>query len=454
MGVDRGLLACSAYAHLGITTAPAAGSPGRFAPMTPVQSSRRRASVPLQHAVVALVVAYPVLLLVVDGWVNTLFGLLLILSPFVLWQVDGPGTRAQLDSRRVWRYALAMAALPFAVLLAEWANHRWAWRFYDAPSRFLFAVPVFLAVRRLPRRRLRLIGLGFAAGAIAALVEVTLDPNRSFGPHRIGTSFLNPIHFGDLSLSLGLLAALSIDWGTRDPLWARVLKALGLCAGLYASVLSGSRGGWVALPVLGAGWLWLHRGQIPSARLWVTAVGAVAAGVAAYLLVPEIHHRIGLIVVDLVDFRHGMDNTSVGIRFQLWRVAWMLFEQHPLFGVGPGGFKAVMPQMLQAGQLTALAADFGRQEVHSEIMSKLSQMGVFGLAALMSAYFVPFALFARALPSQDAMRRRAAEMGLALVACFVVYGLTVEIFILSMSAAFFTLTTAVLLGVAWNDSPE
>ena len=434
--------------------APAAGGPGRCDPMTPAPSPTRRASGALQHAVIALVVAYPVLLLVVAGWVNTLFGLLLILSPFVLWQVDGPGARARLDPRGVRLYALAMAAMPLAVLLGEWANHRWAWRFYDVPSRFLFAVPVFLAVRRVPRRRLRLIGLGFAAGAIAALIDVTLAPNHAFGPHRVGTSFLNPIHFGDLALSLGVLGAWSIDWGTRDPAWARVFKTLGLCAGLYASLLSGSRGGWVALPALGLLWLWLRRGKIPPARLWLSAAGAVTAALAAYLLVPEIHHRIGLIVVDLVDFHHGMDNTSVGIRFQLWRVAWMLFEQHPLFGVGPGGFKAMMPQMQQAGQLTALAADFGRQEVHNEILSKLSQMGVFGFAALMGAYFVPFALFARALRGADATRRRAGEMGLALVVCFVVYGLTVEIFILSMTAAFFTLTTAVLLGVAWNDSPE
>ncbi len=454
MGGGRGLLACPGYAHHGITAGFEPGSPACCDSMNPATSPTRRASRPLQQAVVALVVAYPVLLLVVDGWVNTLFGLLLILSPFVLWQVDAPGAQPQLDRRGVWAYALAMASLPLAVLLAEWASQRWAWRFYDAPSRFLFAVPVFLALRRIPRRRLRLIGLGFAAGAIAALLDVLLDPNHSFGPHRVGTSFLNPIHFGDLSLSLGLLAALSIDWGTRDPAWARGLKGLALCAGLSASVLSGSRGGWVALPVLGLGWLWLRRGQIAPARLWLSGFGAVVAGVGAYLLVPEIHHRIGLILVDLVDFRHGMDNTSVGIRFQLWRVAWMLFEQHPLFGIGPGGFKAVMPQMLQAGQLTALAADFGRQEVHSEIMSKLSQMGVSGFVALMSAYFVPFALFARGLRSDDATRRRAAEMGLALVLCFAVYGLTVEIFILSMTAAFFTLTTAVLLGIAWNDSRE
>ena len=454
MGVGRGLLACSAYAHLGITTAFEAGSAARCDPMNPASSRTRRASVPLQHAVVALVVAYPVLLLVVAGWVNTLFGLLLILSPFVLWQVDAPGARAQLDRRGVWAYTLAMASLPLAVLLAEWANHRWAWRFYDVPSRFLFAVPVFLAVRRVPRRHLRLIGPALAAGAIAALIDVTLAPNHAFGPHRVGTSFLNPIHFGDLSLSLGLLGALSIDWGGRDRVWVRGFKALGLCAGLYASELSGSRGGWVALPALVLGWLWLRRGQVPPARLWLSAAGAAAAGLAAYLLVPEIHHRIGLIVVDLVDFHHGMDNTSVGIRFQLWRVAWMLFEQHPLFGVGPGGFKALMPQMQQAGQLTALAADFGRQEVHNEILSKLSQMGVLGFAALMSVYFVPSALFARVLRSGDATRRRAGEMGLALVLCFVVYGLTVEIFILSMTAAFFTLTTAVLLGIAWNDSPE
>ncbi len=417
-------------------------------------SGSGRAATALQGAVVALVVAYPTLLLVVRGWVNTLFGLLLILSPFVLAGMPARGARAGVDRAGMRLYALAMAALPLAVLLAQWASHRWAWRFYDVPARFLFAFPVFLALRRVPRRRLHWIGTGFAIGAIAAVVDISIDPSRSFGPHRIGTSFLNPIHFGDLALSLGLLSAFSVDWGARDPAPLRILKALGLCAGVYASVQSGSRGGWVALPVLGLLWLWLRRRQLPRAALASGVAALAGVGLLAFLLVPEIHHRLGLILVDLVDFRHGVDNTSVGIRFQLWRVAWMLFEQHPLFGIGPGGFKAVMPQMLQGGQLTALAAHYGRAEVHSEIFSKLSQMGVVGLAALLSVYAVPFALFARALRGDDATRRRAAEMGLALVACFAVYGLTVEIFILSMTAAFFALTTAVLLAIAMNDARE
>lgn len=44
-----------------------------------------------------------------------------------------------------------------------------------------------------------------------------------------------------------------------------------------------------------------------------------------------------------------------------------------------GGFKALMGPMELSGQLTPLAADFGRQEVHSELLSRLSQLGISGL---------------------------------------------------------------------------
>jgi len=160
-----------------------------------------------------------------------------------------------------------------------------------------------------------------------------------------------------------------------------------------------------------------------------------------------------LIFSNLHAFDHGNEDTSIGIRFQLWKAAWLIFTEHPLFGVGMGGFKALMTPMQQAGLLTPLAADFGRQEVHSEILSRLSQLGVVGLGAITAVYAVPGWLFWRRREAASPACRAAARMGLALVVGFVVYGLTVETFDLTMTAAFYALTVAVLLAAAYPKHP-
>ena len=64
---------------------------------------------------------------------------------------------------------------------------------------------------------------------------------RDSGDDRIGSVFLNPIHFGDRALSV--LSAIALNWWRKDSARWRTLTIEGLSAGLAASSLSGARGG-------------------------------------------------------------------------------------------------------------------------------------------------------------------------------------------------------------------
>jgi O-antigen ligase len=289
------------------------------------------------------------------------------------------------------------------------------------------------------------------AGALVAAVAITYAP-KNWGNGRLGTSFVNPIHFGDLALTLGALAAVSMDWSGRDATWLRGLKVCALVAGLYASMKTGARGGWAAIPLFVALGLWFQRKNLPPHRLAWYAAAACALAIASYLLLPEVHHRIDMIEENLAAYQGGQDNTSLGIRFQLWHAALLIFEKNPLFGVGMGGFKALMPAMQKAGVVTPLAAALGEGEVHSEMLSRLCQLGIFGLIAIISVYAVPALMFARRPFNGAASRIRSAQMGMVLIGVFFVYGLSVETFDLTMTAAFYSLTAAILLASAYNEN--
>lgn len=424
--------------------------------------------------VISLLVAYPALTLIVPGAVNAAIFLLFLLSIGWLVRDHWLGYRgakngfmnaaeqppASLDQRAAVLYFLSMIGLPAAVFISQWANHRWGWPYYDAVSRFLISAPIFFALRRLDPDALLKVWAGFIIGALAAAGYAFFVPHiwgSATGLVRIGTSFVNPIHFGDIALTLGIIPLFGISWHEKKvstTLWLyRFLALIAAISGLYASLLSGSRGGWIAIPAF------LILAYLSNRKTIKFRAAATATIVFFFVLLvgydkmPDIQQRINLIFNNLHAFDQGNENTSIGIRIQLWRVALMIFIDHPLFGVGMGGFKALMTPMQQAGYLTPLAADFGRQEVHSEILSRLSQLGLTGFIAIISVYVVPAWMFWRRLNAQLSASHAAARMGLAFVVGFFIYGLTVETFDLTMTAAFYALTTAVLLSATYSAIP-
>ena len=425
----------------------------------------------LSSTVMILLLIYPALTLTVAGAVNTVFfvlfllgiGALLAFRPFNRVSYGACSSPDPLSPSQAWLYALAMAALPLAVFIGQWANDRWGWPYYDAVSRFLLSTAIFFSLRRIPAQKLMIVWYGLVIGAFSsAMVAVVMPHNwgSDDGVARIGSSFVNPIHFGDIALTLGVLPLFGLGWRSDggavrrhgDLIWA----VLALMAGSYASILSGSRGGWIALPVFAALALLINRSDVSKFHLGWSALGSVVLLGSIWLALPEFRHRIDLVASNLKAFDRGHESTSIGVRLQLWKAAWLIFTQHPWFGVGMGGFKEWMGPMQQAGLLTPMAADFGRQEVHSEILSRLSQLGLVGLCAILAVYVVPVWLFWHRLRCADPASRAAARMGLAFVVGFVVYGLTVETFDLTMTAAFYALTTAVLLAAAYplNSQPH
>lgn len=388
--------------------------------------------------VYAALLAYPAVFFL-RGWMNAAMLLLLVLAP---WLGGAPAPSTRCERRAIIAYVLAMTAMPLTVLVGEWSQQQWAGRFFDAPSRFLLAVPILFALRKLRPEQFRWFGPGLAAGAMYSLASIAIHP-YAYSPHRYGLPFLHPIPFGDLALTFGVLSAMSIDWPVRDATWMRWFKRLGLVCGLATSLLSGSRGGWIALPFYGLWWLWFRRADLSLRRIALIVGAACVGAVVLVLAVPAIHQRVELIGSNLVEFHQGDPNTSIGIRLQLWHAAWLLIRDHLWFGVGPEGFRQAMSGMLAGGVLTADAAHIAMAE--NAILAKTLADGIFGTLAVLGVYLVPLAVFLRRQAQGAAWQRQAARMGLVLVTGYFIYGLSVEIFVLSMLSAFYALTCTLLL---------
>ena len=402
----------------------------------------------LTRCIQSLLFAYPILLLTVKGGMSTSFFLLLALSLYLIFVAEKGSIRQEMDRVAVL-VILAMSTTFISVLLTQIYHMDGSARDFDSVSRFLFAVPIFLVLRNMDSKLLGIIQYGFPAGAILIFIIIWMS-----GQHTEARSYFNiHIHLGDLALMLGFLSIFSINWTQKDSPLLAGIKALGLVAGLYVSLVSGARGGWAAIPVFFLVWILttskFKHGVIT--RLSIAAIVMVLVAIVSYLTVNTVHIRLDAAISDLTTTN---PDTSLGIRFQLWKAAIQLFMQNPILGVGADGFGRAMDMLSDSGLLTKLAADIGKGEVHSYYFAILARFGIVGVISTLLLFGIPLRLFYRALSSHHDSQRVAARMGLTLVLGFIVFCVSVEMFNLKMVATFYGVTLAVLLAAATNSRVE
>ncbi|MFA6970071.1 MAG: O-antigen ligase family protein [Gallionella sp.] len=393
-----------------------------------------------------LLFCYPLLLLTVKGGMNTLFFMLVALSLFTIFK--SRRERPQYLDGSAIAFMLVMASGVAAIFLSQLYHGNFSARHYDAASRLLLAIPVYLVLRNANIRTLSWLQYGLPLGAISALLVVLLIPGHYANSDRASTAFLHPIYFGDLALMLGLLSLFSINWLSRDSTSIVTLKTFGCLAGIYVSIISQSRGGWIAIPILLTVWLVMQNKKRGIIKLSYAFPLLLITLLASYFFVDIVQQRIDRIFLDLAAFSNGQADTSVGQRLQLWKAALYLYSNNPVFGVGPEGFANSMTALSQSGFITEEAAQLGRGEVHSQILANLVGLGIPGLFSILSIYFVPLFIFMRSTKSSSNAKRTAGMMGICLTLGFFIFGLTVETFNIKMLVSFYSLTLAILLAAA------
>jgi O-antigen ligase len=400
----------------------------------------------VEIAATLLLISYPTLMLVVKGGMNGVFLLMLLLAMLV-WVFRPIGLNAVIWQREWTAYVAAMVAMPVAIFISQTFHQNYTAHPYDAASRYFLAIPVFMLLQRLRLNIFTVLQFAFPAAAITGLLLA-----RDYDSDgRLYISTMDKIHFGDFEMILGVLSLFSLNWFGRDKMLLRMFKVSGFIAGLAASLASDSRGGWLAMPMFIAFFIYFKSGRISLRLIVFTLTLVMLTFTLLYSFNKQFSERVDQSVAEITAFNQN-DNrfSSLNNRQKLFKAAIEMFLHNPIIGVGPEGYALGMQSMVEAGKLTALDAVYGRAEVHNDILSKAAGMGVFGLLAILAIYIVPFRLFWRATKSSWAQVRRAGILGLTFVSGFFVFGLTVEILNLTMATAFYSFTVAVLLAACYN----
>jgi O-antigen ligase len=356
----------------------------------------------------SLVLLFPLLSLV-TGFGIGLAGFLFLFTACLWWRDCLAALRAHWPQTR-WVLLAFLLHLACVLWLAPGRAH--GANAVDGPLRMCIAGAAMLVVQTA-RPSLRALWLGVAGGALLGAGFVAWQ-RLALGMERPG-GLLNPITFGDLALCLALLALVGAAAARHAAL--RRIAALGIVAGLAASLLTGSRGSWLALP---AAFLLLAaprtRTLLPRRLVLGVPLLACALALGAYA-VPQtgVRARVAVGVEDVqLYLARSPVATSIGVRLDLWKAGLRLAAEHPWRGRDTPAYKRRMRAWVAAGELSpAVFAPPEPPHMHNDALQALVARGIPGLCAWGGILLAPFLFFRAQLARVSGPASGAASGGAA-----------------------------------------
>ena len=329
------------------------------------------------------------------------------------------------------------------------------------------AFPFVLALRSRPVWLWVAVALAATLSGLYALWEMQRLAGAFEQIHgiayRAGGSKGKQIPFGDIAILTAMLSALGASvFAPSRRLWS-VLLLFAAGWGVYASLASGTRGAWLFLPTgLVVITVFIARHSTIRRRyLWAGLVAVLLCAALGFSESDHLRGRWDRAVSELQSYQQGstvLEGNALGERLEMWRGAWMAYQEHPWLGIGVGQLNDYFKNGVRKGVIAPAIGQFnggeGHTHAHSDYIHALATRGRLGLASLLLLYLIPLAVFVRtAVLGARAERRALGYAGILTVLSFMEFSLTDSVLLMRMTSGYFVLLSIWLLALcldAWE----
>ncbi|MDQ7016416.1 MAG: O-antigen ligase family protein, partial [Gammaproteobacteria bacterium] len=365
--------------------------------MTTASPSTNQLTKILFGVVALLLLLYPATALVIKSAHSGAFYLLALFG--LLWATFGQQRgQATLDEKRLF-FAVSLF---FGINLLTYLLSDMNYDGFKTLGKFLnllLAIPLYFLLKKLKVSQ-GLFWYGLVLGASVAAGMAIYELIHASGPlaQRRAHGITHPILFGDLALSMGMMALAGWGYFRERSRWLLLLPIMAAIGGLIASFLAAARGGWLAIPVLLLILAWQARKSLNLRHVLTVLTIVVLLPVAAYYSPNSaVKTKVDSAVYNLSHYADSsMDaavrGTSVGTRLEMWQASWTIFKQNPWLGIGWGHYQSEAQKLVDAGLRHPSASRWNNP--HSQYFSSLVNAGLLGFSALL-LFLIPLAVFVR-----------------------------------------------------------
>lgn len=383
--------------------------------------------------------------------VRSAFGLdgllILLLCLFLLWREPALGQKiAGLDHARLMMMAFVLPIL--CILISEAIRSDFKIQNYDGPSRLLLAIPIFLAIFVRRVNYWKLFSTVLPLALVATWVYAGMDKLNAerFGT-RLSTHYLDPILWGNFAVIHGFICLFSMR--PDDSRARKCYLYAGLGIGAVMSLLSQSRGGWVAALAMFCFWLWIKRKTFKRHQVAWACLALVTLPVLLYFSVDIVHMRVNEAIQEYASWAAAKQmDTSTGLRLSMWKLSFQLFQLQPFVGYGDHGLLTALrdPRLYLFADPEAVKL-LQNAGPHNELLAEMLRSGVFGLLSYAAKYLMPFYVFWK-LYRRSGNNNPAALQGMCLIIGCMTGGLFIEMLSYKIVYTYYAITIAALMGSA------
>jgi len=388
-------------------------------------------------------VLYPATVLFVPKINGLIFGLLALAGLFFIFIRHHKSAQVSRDEK-LFYFSIGIF---FLVTLLITINAGFVYKIVGKYLHILLIIPVYIYLR-YTGIKLFYLWYGLVVGSIVAagvaIYDVSIiNLNRARG-------LTHPIVFGDLALVMGCMSMAGMGWFKQHISWQIIFPFFALLCGVLASVLSHSRGSWIAVPFLVVVFLWYINSSF-SFRSRITVAILIIVALGALYVIPQtgVSFQIDRTIKSLQQY-HGSDissvsrSSSVGTRLEMWQASLKMYLDNPLLGVGWGHYQENAQLQVDQGLRNQSAAFFDHP--HNQFISALANGGSLGFVVTMQLFLIPAWLFIKYIKqgkTEDI--KRLALAGLILIVAYMAYGLSEPMLDRSRSVNFFAFYLAIFM---------
>ena len=370
-------------------------------------------------AIMATVLVVPSAYAILTLWL-TLYG---------LWFIKG-------FVNRVWRQSIAIGAsyiwcgLIVYVLIGVGLglSHGYKASYYEGYVPMLLApiiVNAVLVAKPSPSFFwIGAVGAAFLAGLMASYQSLYLGVGRAFG------AMNNIIIFGDLSVVMATFSVFGLLYwsSTQAKIYIKTLLIIGVVFGVWASLLSGTKGGWLSVIMISILAIWISLKQMHwSKKLLGVLIGLGLVILAAYLAPPElVMNRVkdGVAGARIWFLTGDVTEGSVSIRLEKWYQAIFMLIEKPLTGWGNQGAIAELQARINAAGVPGVWT-----QAENDLLQAGIVHGIPAIFATLSLYFGFILSLAkmRRLNSNSSLWIGLSSVGIVFVILMIEFGLSVNV---------------------------